>query len=55
MKQKIVTLGSRVIEVQVRTVRIKAFFTEPAENGVALPADHFVASLRFLTKRKKLS
>jgi hypothetical protein len=45
MKQKIVALGSRVVEMYVWTLRIKAFFTQPAKEGVAFPANHFVASI----------
>jgi hypothetical protein len=54
MKQKTVAFGRRVVEVDVRTVRIETFFTEPAEKGVALPAHHFVAALRLLTNRKQI-
>ena len=44
-KQKIITLRSRVAEMFVRIVRIKALLTQPTEESTAHSANHFVATI----------
>jgi len=45
MKQKIITLRRRVAEMRVRIFRIKALFTQPTEESIALSANYFVATI----------